>query len=725
MNMRVKLFLDFVSRSKGPAQATKRDILDVRRAAQDLGRTRVGSDMARDMDKMARSAQRARREYVRMALEARKARRGLQVPMVAGGAPKRGTGAGSAGGTAILPGTRSLLAAGVSLYALKKAYNATAGSAISFEAAMADVKKKVNLPEGKSWADVEKMAVKNALKYGRSREEMASAIAEAGAADIPYDDMQTFIDLTTRAAVAWDMSGSEATQALAEIRAATGWNMGQLDEITDKINYLGDTTASKERVILDMFQRAGAAAEVAGVSFDVSLASLTALNSIGMREEVAARFFAQMAGKLRTATHLPKKAAAGFKMLGTTAEKVEKGMKTDSLSTMLDLLMRMDKSPDKAAAAIKIFGQEWWDEAARMGRAIPEIVKNMKGLQSGAWKGSAIQSVNVDLATTDTHLKQLSTLASEVGDRLGKWALPGINEAIEGLIETMDRFDKGDTWYQRQLRYEEARNKAYREAKGQPEPEPWDHDKKQQEINDWLDERGLGWLQPFSKRKNSEEQTVIDPEWQGKQTGISEVLNEQEGALAQINLVRQRFLADRDRLPNGPDRPHEQQRRAQIDAALERLDKESAPILAARGQLLAEMQAELAQYRQIKSQPFDFSGPRLPSQQNLTIGPGGAFSLGLGGGGLISSRQADYTLPKSAAQQAASGVTDAFNSDMSGTGRKAMSDLAAGITAGGAQVIAAARAVAGQANAEFGRIGSAAGGGVARLSGSLHDGATG
>lgn len=773
MNMRVALFLDLVTQTKGPAQEAKRDILDLKRATQDLSKSSGGSarkakrdildlrratrdlgkssggiDAARDMERLARSAQRARREYVKMALEARKARRSM-----AGGIGAR-AGAGKKDGTAILPGTRRMLAGGVSLYALKKGFDATAGASISFEKAMADVRKKVDLPVGQTWGDLERTIVKNAIAFGRSREEVASLVAEAGAAGIAYEDLTEYTRLATRAAIGWDLSADHTAQKLAEIKAATGWTIGELSDFADKVNYLGDTSAAKEADILEMFQRAGSAAEAAGVSFDISLASLTALRSIGMRQETSSRFFNAFASKLRTATYLPKKAAAGFKMLGTNAKAVEKGMKTDALGTMLSLLERMEKSPDKAAAAIQIFGQEWWDEAARMGRAIPEIIKNLRGLQSGDWKNSLEKNLEVELSTTANHLERMKALTAEIGDRLGKWALPGINDTVEGLIKTMERLDNSAGVFER------------RAAEKQAEAE----ERKRLGLDDQKSEDGLAGDGSYYTNEQRDFQKKLAG-WftgdQNEQRVLSDVINDwafgkQGNAKEELAEARRR---GREKVRQDEDDTLlEWKRRAQyrgdIDNDLQDgnavsrffaqkhkdelsdLDRKVAPILRRR---LAENDERLAKSRIAPA--FDIGGPRIdapvlnPSgsgkpvlNPKTMIGPGGIYQLGLGGGGPIygppggkdNTAPGDYTLPKSAAERASDGVTGALGGDMSAAGQKAMSSFAAGITAGGAQAVAAANAVVGQVNAALSRAGSGAGSNFGgRLSGSLHDGATG
>jgi TP901 family phage tail tape measure protein len=137
-----------------------------------------------------------------------------------------------------------------------------------------------------------------------------------------------------------------------------------------------------------MFLRVGAAAKGAGVDFDMSLAALTAVNATGMQPEVVSRWFGAFTGGLRTIEHRPKRVAQGLKLLGLDAEKVATGMKRDALGTMLDLFNRLEKSPEAPTAAVKIFGQEWWDETSRAKAAIPEIRKQLDLLRSpGNYKG--------------------------------------------------------------------------------------------------------------------------------------------------------------------------------------------------------------------------------------------------------------------------------------------------------------------------------------------------
>jgi TP901 family phage tail tape measure protein len=347
-------------------------------------------------------------------------------------------GAGVAGGNTILAGTgRAALALG-GLYGIRQATRATVGQAISFEKAMAQVRKKVDAPDEAGFQKLEGTINQIAKDYGLARAQVAELTAEAGASGIAFQDLERFMRMTAKAAVAWDMSPGEASQKLAEIKTATQMTIGELEKLAEKINGLGDNSAAKERDIVEMFGRAGAAAKAAGVSFDVSLAALTAVRSTGLQPEVASRWFSAFTGGLRTIEEGSKKAKEGLQILGLDAATVAKGMKTDSLGTMLDIFDRLQKSPEAATAAIKIFGKEWWDETSRAAQALPELRRQLEFLKSGKWEGSLNKTLNIELATTENHLKRMSALTSEIGDRMGRWALPPINNAIDGLLKKFD-----------------------------------------------------------------------------------------------------------------------------------------------------------------------------------------------------------------------------------------------------------------------------------------------
>ncbi|MGZ9116842.1 MAG: phage tail tape measure protein, partial [Methylocystis sp.] len=352
-----------------------------------------------------------------------------------------------------LPGTAGSLVGAGSAYMVGGAAGlgvAAAGAAaaygvkqaVDFEKAMASVRKKVNLDEGATFADVEGMINKNARTFGIVRENMAELAATAGQAGVSYRDLAGFMQTAAKTSSAWDISAKDAAQTLAEVRAQTQWTNTQLADFADKVNFAGDISAAAEKDVGAMWQRAAAGAKAANVSYDDSLVALTALRSVGMDQEVAARFFGQFTSRLRTATSQGKDAAAAFKLLDTSAKAVEQGMKKDSAGTMLDVLDRIAKSKDGVKAALGIGGKEWFDEILRAKEARPEWVRLRDALATGAHRGSLDRSLKEDLATTNNHLERTKALTSEIGDKLMRWSLPPINTQLGRLLKGYETAQK-------------------------------------------------------------------------------------------------------------------------------------------------------------------------------------------------------------------------------------------------------------------------------------------
>lgn len=482
-DMRVRLLLDLVNRLSPGAKAAQRDLRDIKVAAAELKREKGGEALAEGLKKVTPAGRQAARDVRAVKAEA-KALAGERGPQqLAGGLDKaagsakrlkaelaatkrvqrdfvKNSGLGGiaaetaakkpggegAGGAAMIAGRGALmpLAAAYGGYrGVTAATRATVGTAVNRDKAMAEIKKKVDLPDGKQWADLEKQIAQMSISYGRKFEDISAIVAEAGASNVEYNDLPRFTKLAAKAAIGWDMDMREAAQKLFEIRSARGSTIAELEELADIMNDQEDNSAAKARDIVEMFQRAGEAGEISGVNAKAAISFLTAVRSGGMQPEIAARMFGAFVGGLRTIEDGTEKAQDAIKALGMDPKKVEKGMATDSVSTIVDLFDKLGKHKDQAKIARNLFGKEWWDDILRAKKVMPEFIRLLDRTRDPkTYSGSLEKALNVDLATTATHLAQLKELSKEVGNRLGAWALPPINDAIKRYIAAFDEMDR-------------------------------------------------------------------------------------------------------------------------------------------------------------------------------------------------------------------------------------------------------------------------------------------
>lgn len=807
--MRVKLILDLINNLSPGARAARKDLGGVRTEAKALRDARAGQKLKADLMALAPAAAKAGRELGAVKRAARETdgsaigrlRRELDgagtsaarlkrelAGLGAGGALRAGQGvAGSAGrtgsGGALAAGALGaagvplgVLGGGVGAYGVGRA---TIGTAVSRDKALADVRKKVDLPDGASFENLTTEISSMAIAYGRSFEDIASIYAEAGAAGIAFRDLAGFATLATKAAIAWDMPAQEAAQKLFEIRAATGLTLPGLQDMADKINALGDTSAAKERDILEMFQRAGAAAKAAGVSFDASLAFLTAMRSIGIAPEVGARGFNALVSKMATADD-NKKVGEGLKLIGLNAKEMAALVKTDATAALLKLFRALDKAPDPIKAAVKIFGQEWFDEMLRSKEAIGEVTKNLATLNDPAkWKGSSERTLNIELATTANHLERLKSLAGEVGDRLGKWALPPINEAIQRIVEglkeldrrsgakaeaaaTGDKIDRGEALSpeerQRMVEDETFRRRVEYQVAGRKEQKDVTRLTNTAEVNRLEAERAA-LERSIANRLSAgadEGQLAFSRRRVRQLTG-------QIGLLDPSKAPASRKPADQDDRATGMRMTEVlalQTRMAEIEARLRSIDalKTLAGSSADKAGFAADAEAHRKRRTASMRELGQLVAPAAMAQDRFGLGPTGAPStagssggigpgrFGFGAGGsaldaLRSSLEIDLgpaarsmmekvsdgmvdgkAATDAAAGQVGEGVRQRLGSvDLTPAGQQMMGSLAAGITAGGAQAVAAAEAVAARVRTTLANAGSGRRGAGNAHSDGLHD----
>jgi TP901 family phage tail tape measure protein len=448
-----------LAKASGQAKATRAAVTDLRRETERLGTARGGARAAQDISKLGTAARAAKADVAALAREQAK----VGVGKVGGGkgvaAATGGVTAGEVGAGAAVArlGMRVVAPLGVG-YVTKKAFD----QSVNADTAWAEILKKVNDASPEQFQALKKTILDLSFQLGIARTEMMGLTAEAAAAGIVYKDLSTFMQLVGKDAVAWDMSPREAAKNLAFIKAATGKTIAEMTVLSEKINGLADNSSASEKDIVDMFLRVGAAAREAGVKEDDALAILTAVRSGGMEPEVVSRWFGAFAGGLRTAEESPERVDEGLKMLGLTAEKVAKGMKTDAMGTILDLFDRLTKSEDAATAATKIWGREWWDETLRAKGGIAEINKQVEFLKNPAnFMGSLDKNLELKLATAKSHLEKMNELVSRIGEGLSKWSIDPFNwmvdKAIDKFQQMQDRLDNSASWWARWTAEEEAR----------------------------------------------------------------------------------------------------------------------------------------------------------------------------------------------------------------------------------------------------------------------------
>ncbi|WP_333882854.1 phage tail tape measure protein [Sphingobium yanoikuyae] len=320
---------------------------------------------------------------------------------------------------------------------------AAAKQAMTFEAAMADVRKVVDFPTPKAYAQMGSDILTLSTRIPMAAEGIAAIVAAAGRANIPRKELLRFAEDAAKMGVAFDMTGDEAGGMMAKWR--TAFSLGQADvvRLSDQVNALTNTYGGNATAVAGVITRIGALGGVAGVSASQVGAMAQLLNSVGVEEEVAATGIKNMMLALTKGTSATKSQEAVLKTLGLTATDLAGRMQKDAGGAITDVLQRLSKVPKAAQAGMltDLFGSE------SVGAISPMLV-NLDKLQANftlvgnkaAYAGSMNKEYLAAVATTEgatgLALNSLKALNIEIGTTM----LPAITSAaqsVRGMVLSM------------------------------------------------------------------------------------------------------------------------------------------------------------------------------------------------------------------------------------------------------------------------------------------------
>ncbi|AHB50065.1 hypothetical protein W911_06885 [Hyphomicrobium nitrativorans NL23] len=268
-----------------------------------------------------------------------------------------------------------MFAAAAGAWALKGGFTGVVGPAVSFESALADVAKVTSFDDtelakfGKSLRRIATDEIPVAV------DELAALAAAAAQSGVPEVDLEGFTKMTAKAAVAWEMTGQQAGENLAKIRAALGLTNKQTALYADAINHVSDNTAASSHDLVDYTRRVASQGEFFGFAKEQTLAFGAAMIGAGAQSEVAATSFRNMGRALTKGASAPKRMQSAYKKLGLTSTGVAKAMQKDAVGTTLDVIQRLGELPEYMQASVMsdLFG----DEA----RALAPLLNNVELLQ--------------------------------------------------------------------------------------------------------------------------------------------------------------------------------------------------------------------------------------------------------------------------------------------------------------------------------------------------------
>ena len=315
--------------------------------------------------------------------------------------------------------------------------------AMTFESAMADVKKVVDFPSPQGFKDMQQDILNLTSTLPMIPQDIAKIVAAGGQAGIPREELMKFAESAAKMGVAFDITAEQAGDMMAKWRTAFKINQSDVVSLADKINYLGNTTAASAPLISDVVTRIGPLGEVGGVASGEIEALGASMVGTGVQSEVAATGIKNLILGMTAGEGATKTQAAAFQTLGLDTAEMAKKMQVDAKGAILEVLTALKALPkEKQATALSdLFGTE------SIG-AISPLLSNLDALQanlnkvgdSSKYAGSMEAEFKARSETTENAMILMQNAFKRINIEIGNVFLPMLSQAMQSVSQIATRF---------------------------------------------------------------------------------------------------------------------------------------------------------------------------------------------------------------------------------------------------------------------------------------------
>ena len=306
------------------------------------------------------------------------------------------------------------------------------GQAIKFESAFANVKKVVDAsPAGFQQLRSEIIGLTREIPLTAS--ELAQIAASGGQLGMATDDIGAFVEVTAKMATAFDMTAQEAGDSIGKIKNVYRLAIGEVEGFGDTINQLGNTTASREKDIVEVMLRVGGSANQFGLAKESTAALAAAMLSLGKAPEVAATSINSLLSRMQTATMQAPPFQEALAKIGMTADEMGAQVAANpqkALDSLLGTLSEL-QGQERAEVLTGLFGREFQDD---IGVLVGSLQTYRDALNQVAdrtkYAGSMNKEFEARSETTANQLTLLKNAASEAGINLGTIFLPAVRAIV-------------------------------------------------------------------------------------------------------------------------------------------------------------------------------------------------------------------------------------------------------------------------------------------------------
>lgn len=454
----------------GDAQKAEKELLDVRRAAQQLNGTTAGDKLGRSLERVSRSGDKTERELRDVRRAADGLDNGRPGAALAANLERAGRAAGRTEGQLRGVGRAARSLETIKLSGLSQQIGAVDGklvavtrglrtaaagfgigvaakelvmASVDVEKAIAEVRRFYNVDDPIQIAKIKADITALSDELGISQEKVAAIYAGAGKQGMPLAEVKDYAKDIVQISVAWDASGDRVVDGLGIIRSAFHLNRQEAVKTAAAINTLADGLEGPvgEEGLLDFLARVGATAAGTKIGAKNVAAFGAALAGMGIQTDVAATTVKALLTRLDLAAYSSKEAQASFRRLGFDPKQFGKAFDQDALKATLDFLDSLSRSKDATRDLKDIFGLEYTDNANDLVNALGNIRKGLSLIGNDASNVEQLKrGFDIFTGTTAADIDRTFAALKTAADSVAHDWLPAINTglgAFQGYLKDL------------------------------------------------------------------------------------------------------------------------------------------------------------------------------------------------------------------------------------------------------------------------------------------------
>jgi len=325
-------------------------------------------------------------------------------------------------------------------------------AAMELESQMAEVAKVIDWinksgtpQEIKNYKELKKAVLEVTTQIPMTATEITEIMAAAGQANVAYDNagLVRFTSDAAKMGIAFDTTAEQAGEWMAKWRTSFKMTQDQVVELSDKINYLGNTTAAKAQEISDVVTRIGPLGDVAGFASGEIAALGATLIATGVSQEVAATGIKNTMLAMNAGASATKKQQGVLKRLGLDAKALAERMQTDAKGAILDFMGALKQLPEaeQTAALQSYFGKESLAAIAPLLTNLELLEENFNKVgDASKYAGSMEAEYAARADTTENKVQLAKNSIARLCTVLGDTFLPYVGQAAEKVSELVIKF---------------------------------------------------------------------------------------------------------------------------------------------------------------------------------------------------------------------------------------------------------------------------------------------